>query len=276
VEKEKNPREVKVHSNDVEMFNFLAKFGFGTIDQISTFIGAKASSLKIRLSYMIRGGYMVNHRIFYDKPSVYTITKKANLTDLSIVTEINLRDYYHDILVIDIFLKIRNNFVDFTTERMIRMERGVGVGKSGRIPDLIGHTEDGRAIAIEVDRTDKSHERIQRIIDDYRMNFDYNEVWFYARNEFIYNNLSKAIKGSPKFKIFMVKDVMEKVKTEEVKKSETTSKIEQKEIEEETLEKFQNGGQLDLAQKPVDVELATPEDSLDMFSRGVNSHPFNF
>lgn len=198
----KKLKTVRIHSNDIEMFNFIAKFGFATIDQISTYLNANPNSLKVRLSHMVKDGYLVNHRIFYDKPSVYTITKKANLTDLAIVQGINLRDYYHDILVIDVFLKIRDKFVDYTTEKMIKAERGVGVGKKGRIPDLVGYLDSNKTVAIEIDRTDKSHERLKRIIEDYKTNLDYDEVWFFARNDFIYNNITKAVNSNVKFKIY--------------------------------------------------------------------------
>lgn len=204
----KKVRTVRIKDKDINLFNFVGKFGFATAEQIATFTGAKLTSLKIRLSHMVNDGYLVNHRIFYNRPSVYTITKKSNLTDLSIVQEINLRDYYHDLLVLDVFLKLRDKFTDFTTEKMIRAERGIGVGKSGRIPDLVGYTHDGKCVSVEVDRTDKSHERLQKIIDDYRMNFDYNEVWFYARNEFIFNNLTKAVADSEKFKIFRLNEII--------------------------------------------------------------------
>ena len=68
---------VRVKEADIKMFNFIAKFGFATINQINSYVGTNVNSLKVRLSHMINGGYLVNHRIFYDKPSVYTITKKS-------------------------------------------------------------------------------------------------------------------------------------------------------------------------------------------------------
>ena len=206
--REKQSRKVRLQEKDVQLFNFVAKFGFATVDQMHGYLGGSLHSLKTRLSHLVGDGYLVNYRIFFGKPSVYTITKKSNLTDLSIVQQINLRDYYHDLLVVDVFLKIKGSFSDYTTEKMIRAERGVGVGKKGRIPDLVGYLSDGRAVAVEVDRTDKSHERLQRIIDDYRMSFDYNEVWFYARNDFIYNNLLKHIGDSPKFKVYRLEEVI--------------------------------------------------------------------
>jgi hypothetical protein len=79
------------------------------------------------------------------------------------------------------------------------------VGRKGRIPDLVGYM-DNKAIALEVDRTDKSNERLKKIVDDYLMNFNYNEVWFYARNDFIFNNLTRAVGDSSKFKVFKISE----------------------------------------------------------------------
>lgn len=204
----KKERTIRIKDKDLELFNFIARFGFATVNQIHAYLGNSINSLKTRLSHLVNDGYLVNHRIFFNRPSVYTITKKSNLTALNIVQEINLRDYLHNTLVTEIFLKIKDDFVDYTTERMLRAERGIGVGKSGRIPDLIGHTYGEQTIAIEVDRTDKGHDRLGRIIEDYKLNIDYSCVWFFARNDFIYNNLSKAIDGNPKFKIFKIKNVL--------------------------------------------------------------------
>ncbi len=207
MEKVTKHRSVRLKDKDLITFDFIAKFGFATVEQLYSYLGGSINSLKTRLSHLVNDGYLVNHRIFFGKPSVYTITNKANRTGLSIVKEISLRDYEHDILVIDVFLKLRDKFVNHTTEKMIRAERGVGVGKSGRIPDLIGHTADGKTIAIEVDRTDKSLDRLRTIIVTYAGYSKYDEVWFICATQLIFNNLEK-VNFIDKIKLFHLKDVM--------------------------------------------------------------------
>jgi hypothetical protein len=187
------------------LFEFISKFGFANTEQIHKYIGGSLGSVKARLSLLSANGYLKTHRIFYDRLASYTVTRKANVTGLGLVTEINLGGYLHDEMVLDVFLKLRDRFIDYTTERMIRAERGIS--KTGRIPDLIGELQDG-VVALEIDRTDKSLDRLQGIINTYKVDYEYDEVWFICRNSFIYNNLERTIKGDEKFKLFMLEDIL--------------------------------------------------------------------
>jgi hypothetical protein len=215
---EKKHRSVRLTEKDLLLFDFVARFGFANVGQLYSYLGGSLNSLKTRLSHLVNDGYLVNHRIFFGKPSVYTITVKGNRTGLASVKEISVGGYEHDLLVIDVFLKLRERFVSYTTEKMIRAERGVGVGKSGRIPDLVGQAVDGKVIALEVDRTDKSLDRVQKIVNTYAMEFKYQEVWFICANQLIYNNLEK-VNLSDKIKLFHLKDVLDGKELVYVKKS---------------------------------------------------------
>ena len=204
---EKKHRSVRLKDKDLLLFDFVAKFGFASVDQLHSYLGGSINSLKTRLSHLVNDGYLANHRIFFGKPSVYSITRKGNTTGLAIVKDISLGNYEHDMLVIDVFLKLRDRFASYATEKMIRTERGVGVGKAGRIPDMVGYTADEKAIAIEVDRTDKSLDRVRKIVSTYVIESKYSEVWFICANQLIFNNLEK-VNYSDKIKLFYLKDVL--------------------------------------------------------------------
>lgn len=90
---------------------------------------------------------------------------------------------------------------------MIRAQRGVGVGKSGRIPDFIGYTSDGKSIAIEVERTDKSLDRLKGIVVSYATQHEYDEVWFICGNQLIFNNFEK-VGFDDKIKLYHLEDVL--------------------------------------------------------------------
>lgn len=204
---DKKVRSVRLKDKDILLFDFIAKFGFATVEQLHLYLGGSINSLKTRLSHLVNDGYLLNHRIFFHRPSVYTVTAKGNQTELGLVKVINLRDYEHDLLVIDVFLKLRDRFVGYDSEKMIRAARGIGVGKSGRIPDLIGYTSEGDAIAIEVDRTDKSLDRLKSIVVSYATAHQYSEVWFICGNQLIFNNMEK-VGYDNKIKLFHLKDVI--------------------------------------------------------------------
>ena len=207
MEQEKKHRSVRLKDKDLLLFDFVAKFGFASVDQLHSYLGWSINSLKTRLSHLVNDGYLANHRIFFGKPSVYSITRKGNTTGLAIVKEISLSTYDHDMMVIDVFLKLRDRFASYATEKMIRAERGVGVGKFGRIPDMVGYTAERKDIAIEVDRTDKSLDRVRKIVSTYVLESKYNEVWFICANQLIFNNLEK-VNYSDKIKLFHLRDVL--------------------------------------------------------------------
>lgn len=207
MEKIAKHRTVRLKEKDINLFNFISKFGFATVEQINSHLGGSINSLKTRLSHLVNDGYLLNHRIFYGKPSVYTVTQKACSENLSVVKQISVGKYEHDLLVIDVFLKLQNLFVEYSTERMIRSERGVGIGKKGRIPDLKGTTHNNKSIAIEVDRTDKSLDRLRAIIASYALIGEIDEIWFICSSNLIFNNIEK-VNCSDKVKIFHLKDVL--------------------------------------------------------------------
>lgn len=208
MDNEKKHRSVRLKDKDLLLFDFIAKFGFATVNQLHSYLGGSLNSLKTRLSHLVNDGYLVNHRIFFSQPSVYTVTVKSNRTELGLVKNINLKNYEHDILVIDVFLALRDRFTHYASEKMVRAKRGVGVGKSGRLPDLVGYTSNGKSIAIEVDRTDKSLDRLKGIVVSYATQFEYDEVWFICCNQLIFNNLEK-VGFDDKIKLYHLKDVLE-------------------------------------------------------------------
>jgi hypothetical protein len=258
MEKNKKHRTVRLKEKDINLFDFISKFGFATVEQINSYLGGSLNSLKTRLSHLVNDGYLINHRIFYGKPSVYTVTQKACSENLSMVKQISVGKYEHDLLVIDVFLKLKNKFTEYYTERMIRSERGIGIGKKGRIPDLKGFTQENKVIAIEVDRTDKSLERLRAIIASYGLNSEIDEVWFICSSRLIFNNIEK-VNSSYKVKIFHLKDVLdgkelhytspknlqERTKEEIIKFYQGGAKIEESEIKEVILhvEKQQLGSE---------------------------------
>ena len=203
----KKDKPVLINARDLLIFDFVERFGFATATQVQRFIGDGQNSIKARLAALVREDYLTNQRLFYAKPSVYSVTEKANLLDLNLVKKMDLNDYEHDLLVIDVFLQLRHMFSGFASERIIRKRRGVGVGKSGRIPDFIAYLDGGLTVAIEVDRRAKSIERLQKIVDEYIADDKYNEVWFICASQFIHNSLSRVTTNA-KIKLFSLEDVL--------------------------------------------------------------------
>ena len=199
---------VRINDRDLKIFDFLAMFGYATIEQLLKYTGGgNLRWLTTRLRNLVNEGYLVQHRILHAKPGVYTITKKANRTSLGEIKNIDISDYHHDLLVIDVFLQLQHKFANYITERMIRTDRGVGAGKYGRIPDLAAYTTDGKSIALELDRTAKSLQRLEKIVDSYVADARYDEVWFICATGFIRNNIEK-LAWSEKIKVFSLENVL--------------------------------------------------------------------
>jgi hypothetical protein len=192
-----------INGDDLLVFELVERFGFVTASQIEDYTGI--TPLPSRLSKLVKEDYLSCHKIFHQKPAVYSVTNKSNLLDLPLVKKIDVSDYTHDLLVIDVFLKIRHKFSSYVTEKELRMQRGIGY--KGRIPDLIGCNSDGKIISVEVDRTPKSLKRLKEIVATYNNDKSYDEVWFICGGKFIYNNLDKVSYGD-KIKLFNLSDVL--------------------------------------------------------------------
>ncbi len=133
-----------------------------------------------RLKKLIDNGYIERKRYVYGIAGVYRITNKAKSeigVDLP-VSNIRLEQLEHDLLVVDVylFLKDRLNLTpaDFTTEKELRHIQGFNTRTHA--PDLI-YKYKNKVFCVEVELSLKAKSRLEKNINNNYVTYN-GQKWF--------------------------------------------------------------------------------------------------
>jgi hypothetical protein len=180
--------------------------GFATVEQISKWLGVGKPFTYARIKKLINGGYLNRERVLHNSKRIHIVTKlgkEVSNDELPVPSKLNFGTYIHDMKLIDLSLSlIEIHGGEFIPERRIKQLKGLsGVGVSGHIPDGILTKEDGAKIAIELELTVKSKERLTKIMNEYAANLDFKEIWYFVESQTARNALSKAAKNAGVFNL---------------------------------------------------------------------------
>jgi len=167
------------------LLEFVYSFRYPTREQIYRFSRVKWGIKKdeFLLNFCVRKGYLSADKITEIKPRLYQLTTlgKSYLgrLDSRFVQRgkrmFRLDNYYHDSLVLDVYLKLLGVFKegtwlsDWRIRAMIRREHGLKA--SHRAPDGI-FTQGEQNLAVEVERAEKSQDRISAVVGKYKREFE--------------------------------------------------------------------------------------------------------
>jgi len=132
-----------------------------------------------RLSKLISAGYIERKKILYGVPGIYSLTNKAKiLASLPARAEkIRVEQIPHDIAVLDTaiyFHKVKSvPYGDMITEKQLHSIDGFGVRKHR--PDFVINRE-SKTYCVEVELSLKAKARLEAIIQDNFMQYDY-QIW---------------------------------------------------------------------------------------------------
>lgn len=118
---------------------------------------------------------------------------------------VNLATYEHDMLVVDLFLHLQAVMPQalIKTDTELKREQGTMVIKSTvkriNVPDLLINNQ----IAVEVELTLKTTQRLQEIIQHYLNNPQIVEVHYYVRNKTILTKIKQLSFAAKKFRGFI-------------------------------------------------------------------------
>ena len=204
--------KIALTQRDLAIMKWLNSFGFATTIQIANKFKMHPTSAYARLKKLAVNNYFIFGRLFHAKPGMYRATKFA--TDLTgdllpPIKKINLAEVHHDLQVIDVSLKLQQQFqAEFITERELRHQKGIaGVGVRGHICDGVLKFG-GKNIALEIERTTKSKARLEKIFKEYRRSFDYQEIWYFCENQAIYRSLEKYAAKNKFIKLHLTHDLI--------------------------------------------------------------------
>jgi hypothetical protein len=177
-------------NRDMEIMRFINEFGFCEMPQIEKKFGLrKPRSYKV-IKRLINAGFVIHEHVLKYKHGIYRLTREgAECTDFPKLKYVSLASYLHQLTVVNVHLKLMQQFPNATwiSERRLKREQYL---KGSFI--RYGHVSDGmlifpeeKKIAIEVELTMKGKDRLNKIIRDYAFNRSIDGVWYYCAPEIV-------------------------------------------------------------------------------------------
>jgi len=180
----------RLTDRDVELLSFLAEHRLALPTHVGVLLGTSAAAAATRLTRLANAGLVKAHPAIPGRPLPYQITGKglALLGSSLPRPRIDLRAYEHDVGVAWLWLAARGGTFgplrELIAERRMRSLDGSrepgaeplavrlgGFGPHGRerlhYPDLVLRTDDGRRVALELERSPKGRGRLEDILAGY-------------------------------------------------------------------------------------------------------------
>lgn len=188
------------------LLNWINGHGFASAENIASWMGVSMPFAYARIKKLLNGGYLERDRILHNSSRIHFLTKQglqACNDELPALKKVNLGTYHHDTILIDLSLQIEKETAgSFMPERRLKQLKGLsGVGTKGRVPDGVVDLANGKKIAVELELSVKSKERLDKIMKDYASNMDFHEIWYFVENISVRNAIQKAADNNGVFNI---------------------------------------------------------------------------
>ena len=197
---------MEITARDLEILKAINSFGFVDINYIIKRFNMHSTAAYRRLHQLVKNDLLIHQGLLHRQPGVYRGTKLSTEFSHDVLPplkSVSLATYDHQLKVAHLSLVLlEKSGGEFITQRHIRNQSGISaVGQKS-------HKSDGtlvlpnKRIAIEVELTPKSRERLEKIIRHYRKELAYQEVWYFCGDQHVRNKLEKIVKNSDFIKCF--------------------------------------------------------------------------
>jgi predicted transcriptional regulator len=189
---ESQPKGAMISEIEIEILRFVNEFGFCEINQIMKRFGMKKSAAYLSMQLLIRLGLVIQAHIIQGRRGAYIVTHKGITLlelDLPQVRKVSLVTYEHHLIVIDVHLKLKALHPDavFISERRLtRNKYTMGCGKNEHVPDGVLAFPDGDQSAIEVEKSLKTRDRLEKILFGYGLQDTFKEVWYFCSQDVLH------------------------------------------------------------------------------------------
>jgi DNA-binding PadR family transcriptional regulator len=188
---------MKLTERDIGILKFINEFGFSEMPQIERRFGLKKPRSYQLLTRLVEEGYVKHERVFHGRHGIYRLSRKgAKLTHLPPLARVPLANYKHDITLMEVYLRLREDYPEasWISERELKRDKYFdGVGKFGHLSDGLLVFKDGKRIAVEVELSLKSRNRVEQILRWYGGVFEIEEVWYYCPKGIMASMSSMAV-----------------------------------------------------------------------------------
>ena len=195
-----------VTKRDLEILRFIAKFGYVYIEHIEKAFNLNKVS---RRAYQLIGKLkqlrlIAGQRVLYRAPELLYLTKRGNeMIGTKPARKIALATLDHDLNIIYFYLALRDRYVnhDIMTDREL-LKDNYKIGDTGHRPDLL-IIGDNDYIAVEIELSRKTANRLKKIKNYYLDNHEYTKV-LYLCNGNTYNYIKKFYEGTKMFEVVRI------------------------------------------------------------------------
>lgn len=186
---------MRITERDKKILRFINDFGGVQCSQISKFIGTPKQNIYRRLRKMKASGYVQHHLFWQHKEGVFTTTVEGNDLNndtLKPMRRINKGMIDHDLALVDLAIKITPEKDFFVPERRIRQYPDIWEFKE-HLPDGLIKKNTGELIAIELELSIKTKQRLEDIFDFYSVHAEISEVRYYVGDKYVETAIKKRI-----------------------------------------------------------------------------------
>lgn len=189
---------------DRDLLCWINGHGFVSIAQAARWMGTSYQASQKRMRLLVDGGYLERDWVLREHARVHRVTDKGVLAAEDFLTPLRsvyLGTYRHDRLLVDLAQTLTHKTGGvFEPERRLRQKLG-RKGARGHAPDGLLRIDDQQPIAIELELSVKSKDRLAEIVANYVADRSLSEVWYFVNRPAVRRLLTDITTGYGLFRI---------------------------------------------------------------------------
>jgi len=202
---------MRMTKRDMEVLKFINDVGYCTAVQLARRFGLNMRWMYKLMKRLVNGGLVGHTRIYFKNPGVYFLTLQGSrFTSLSMIDGISKGVYDHQLMLVDLVIKLREVYPDSTMvcERHLKQQKfQYGIGKLGHIADGVLIFPDDKKVAIELELSMKGKQRLEKIFRAYGAQLNISEVWYFCVDE-VRRGVSALSERKSFIKVFSLKEFL--------------------------------------------------------------------
>jgi len=199
-----------ISETEIGILRFVNEFGFCEINQIMKRFGMKKSTAYLSMQLLIRLGLVIQARIIQGRRGAYIVTHRGITLlelDLPQVRKISLVTYEHHLVVIDVYLKLKDLYPHAVWVSERRLNRTMGSGKNEHLPDGALIFPNDIRYAIEIEKSLKARDRLEKILFGYGLQDTFKEVWYFCSQD-VFPTVKEISNNMPYVKTHNLKEFL--------------------------------------------------------------------
>lgn len=194
---------LSLQDDEFKILEFVSRFDYCQISHIYKLLTLNPLINKT-LDRLISKQYLIKLNILANQSPYLMLSQKAAKSFKSkYVKDPSLKDIKHKSLLIDLFLYLNKFYDDIRIDTEIKKDINFNKSFDFRIPDLLINDE----IAIELELTLKSKNKLIEIINTYMVDNSISEVHYYVTDKNIANKIKTLAIDYEKFKFFKINNI---------------------------------------------------------------------